>query len=209
MEQSRVQKRTKTYMANWLSTKYFMLKHTASIWNGWFEYWFWNKLTLKRFLPPLSLSDLLPRLEAEPDLPHFIPWDHTSRFTHNPSPLMCSAICSSSVALSPWLPKPGPPDTASNISIRTVSCQDFFSLPTCHPTCSTLQSAVVAANTYCVLLETPLASLSSLGTSGPSSQHTGPRTRSQPQYDSRPWDGVPSTWAVKSWNSSGRIQERG
>lgn len=30
MEQSRIQKRTKTYKANWFSTKYFMFKHTAS-----------------------------------------------------------------------------------------------------------------------------------------------------------------------------------
>lgn len=135
-------------MADWFSTKYFMLKHTASIWNGWFQNWFWNKLTLKRFPPTLSLSDLLPGLEAEPDLPHFIPWDHTSRIHSNSlSPDMGSAICSSSVALSPWLPKPWPPDAAPNISIRTVSsCRDpllqftylspyLFNSAICHGRC--------------------------------------------------------------------------
>lgn len=59
--------------------KYFMLKYFSSIWNGCFESWFWDTFKaghLKGALPPtLSLSDLLPGLEAEPGLPHLVPRD--------------------------------------------------------------------------------------------------------------------------------------
>lgn len=42
----------------------------------------------------------------------------------------------------------------------------FFSLPTCHPTRSSLQAVLIAANTYCVLLRRSL-SLSFLGPPAP------------------------------------------
>lgn len=76
------------------------------------------------------------------------------------SPKQSRSSCGLSHLLQFWLP--GSPNaepmmqlplSASGLSPHVQT--HFFSLPTCPPTCSAWQSAVTAANTYCVLLNLP------------------------------------------------------
>lgn len=137
--------------------------------------------------------------------------DHTSGIHPNsPSPRVDSTLCSRSD--SPALQTPWPHDLAPDTILRPVSwCQDPLLQFTClssYPFNSA--SCLDRGNTCCVLLRHPLHQSQLPG--DPLPQLPAQRTQDQAatiiEFKGH-GDGVPPTWATKSWNSSGRIHERG
>lgn len=194
------------------------LKQVALIWNGWFKNWFWNKFNaghFKRFPPqsvrptPWPWNGVRP-----PTCPTTGCWGEHS-LEGSPRQCQSSPLVGSTPAP---LCLPGCPNADPVIQLPVWDAPGlsphvkthFFSLPTCHSTRSTLQAALIAANTYCVWLrhslnQSQLPGHPLLQLPAHSSQDI---VATRTEFKGR-GDGVPSTWATKSWNSSGRIHERG